>query len=317
MESRTVGIISGGLSHERDVSLASGRMLASALQEVGVETRIYDFDRDLIERLAHDGVSVAVPTIHGTSGEDGEVQSLLSLLGIPFVGSPASACRIAYNKLSARAVFQRHGLPTSDGIALAAQTFRDLGAQQLMDAVVARLGNELVVKPTEGGSALGLERVRSAEELPAALVHCYSYCSAALIEPFVPGRDISVCVVERDSAPTALEPIAVSYETDRQYDFGGRYTAGLMSVESPAAIPDEVAAALQDAAVRAHVALGLRDLSRTDFIVDDDGSFVVLETAVTPGMTETSLFPISARTSGIGLGRLLADLVDQAAARGL
>lgn len=309
-----VAVIAGGLSHERDVSLASGRNLVRELRAAGVEVTSYDFDRNLLHQLERDKVAVAIPTLHGQFGEDGEIQTLLELIGLPFVGSDSRACRVAFDKGTSREILRRAGIPVPDSVGLSAQTFRDIGASALMAHVMDRLGDRVVVKPTRGGSALGVTGVDGLSELPSALVGTYAYYGEALIERFHPGADVSVVVRDTEAGPDALAPIEIDFVKGHEFDFSARYTAEYVGLRKPD-FDEGLLVALGETAVAVHRLLGLRDLSRTDFIVDPDGSFVVLEAAITPGATETSVMPFACLESGTSLGAVLVDLIQQALTR--
>jgi D-alanine-D-alanine ligase len=309
-----IAVIAGGLSHERDVSLASGRNLVRELRASGVEVAAYDFDRNLLHNLERDKVVAAVPALHGQFGEDGEIQTLLELIGLPYVGSEARACRVAYDKGTARELLRRADIPVPDSVGLSAQTFRDIGASALMEHVMERLGTRVVVKPTRGGSALGVTGVDGLGELPSALVGTYAYYDEALIERFYPGANVSVVVRETDDGATPLAPIEIDFVKGHEFDFSARYTAEFVGLR-PLGLDPAVVEEIGQAAVRAHEVLGLRDVSRSDFIVGPDGSFVVLETAITPGTTETSVFPFACTVSGTSLGEVAKDLIGRALAR--
>lgn len=303
-----VAVIAGGLSHERDVSLASGRNLVRELRAVGVEAAAYDFDRQLLHQLEQDKVVAAVPALHGSFGEDGEIQTLLELIGMPYVGSAAHACRVAFDKGTSRELLSRAGIPVPESVGLSAQTFRDIGANALMEHVMHRLGERVVVKPTRGGSALGVTGVDGMGALPSALVRAYAYCEDALVERFHDGIDVSVVCVGRGEALHALTPVSVQYEKGHEFDFSARYTAEFVGLARPD-LPEDLIEDLGRTAVEAHRVLGLCDVSRSDFIVSPDGSYVVLETAITPGTTETSVMPFACTLSGTSLGQVTLDLV--------
>ena len=310
-----VAVIAGGLSHERDVSLASGRMLVRELRDQGIDATAYDFDRQLLSSLERDKPVVAFPILHGQFGEDGEVQTLLELVGLPYVGTTAAACRGTFDKRVAREQLRRAGLPVPDSVGLSAQTFRDVGANVLMEHVLAHIGNQVVVKPTRGGSALGVTGVDGLAALPSALVETYAYCDDALIERFYRGVDVSVVVIENDNGLTSLAPIAIDFTKGHEFDFAARYTAEFVGLHA-AEFGDDVLQRLREAACRAHEVLGLRDLSRSDFIVTPDGAFVLLETAILPGMTETSVLPFACKLAGRSLGEVGAELLGRALRRG-
>jgi len=314
MSEGLVAVIAGGLSHERDVSLASGRNLVRELRAQGMDVAAYDFDRNLLHNLERDKAVVALPALHGQFGEDGEIQTLLELIDLPYVGATSRACRVAFDKGTSRELLRRAGIPVPDSVGLSAQTFRDIGATALMEHVLERLGDRVVVKPARGGSALGVTGVSGLTALPSALVETYAYCDDALIERFHAGLDVSVVVLEGDDGLTSLDPIAIDFTKGHEFDFAARYVAEYVGLSVPD-LPGDLLERLGETARRAHEVLGLRDLSRSDFIVSEDGSFVLLETAITPGTTETSVFPYACTASGTSLGEVARGLVLRALAR--
>lgn len=307
-------VLAGGLSHERDVSLRSGRRCADALRGAGAEVDVHDADGSLLDRLAETSYAAVLIALHGAGGEDGALREVLELVGLPYVGSPPAACRMAWDKPTAKAVLAAAGLPTPPSVTLPHATFRELGAGAVLDRIVGRLGLPLMVKPGRGGSALGCTVVDKAEDLPAAMVQCFSYGDAALVERFVDGRELAVTVLDDGTGPRALPPVEIR-PVSGVYDYAARYTAGATEYVTPAALPDAVATEVARVAVAAHASLGLRDLSRVDLIVDGDGTPWLLEVNVAPGMTETSLLPMAVQADGLDLGAVLADLLQRAAGR--
>jgi D-alanine-D-alanine ligase len=312
---RTVAVLAGGLSHEREVSLRSGRRLAAALRVAGLSVREWDADAALLERLRGDRPDAVVVALHGGEGENGSVQAVLELLGVPFVGTPAVACRRAWDKPTAKAELARAGLCTPDWVALPHATFRELGARAVLDAMVERLGLPLMLKPDQGGSALGAQVVTDAGELPSAMVSCLAYGDTVLAERFVAGTEVAVSVVEDRDGPRALPPVEVEAKGG-VYDYTARYTPGATTFHCPARLDEAVLADLADTALAAHRLLGLRDVSRMDAVVDGDGHVQILEVNVSPGLTDTSLLPTAATAEGTDLGTLFAALVERAVARG-
>jgi D-alanine-D-alanine ligase len=312
---RTVAVLAGGLSHEREVSLRSGRRLAAALREAGVDVREWDMDGALVDRLRSDRPDAVAIALHGGEGENGSVQAVLELLGVPFVGTPAPACRRAWDKPTAKAELARAGLHTPDWVALPHTTFRALGAQAVLSAMIERLGLPMMVKPDQGGSALGAQVVNEESELPAAMVSCLAYADSVLAERFVVGTEVAVSVVQDGDELRALPPVEVD-AGDGVYDYTARYTPGAATFHCPARLDKSTLATLEETALAAHQLLGLRDVSRLDAVVDSEGRVQILEVNVSPGLTETSLLPIAARTAGMGLGELYAAMVERAVARG-
>ena len=302
-----VAVLTGGMSLERDVSLRSGTRIATALAERGTTVERIDVDRDLIGRLEDGRYDLAVLALHGAAGEDGTVQSVLDLVGLPFSGSGALASALAWNKPIAQGVYAAAGCAVPDRIVLSQLAFRELGASAVVDRVAAALGLPLVVKPSTGGSSLGLTVVTDAAALPAAIVAALSYAEAALIERFVAGTEVAVTVLDG----RALPPVEIVPKGDR-YDFAARYTPGMTDFHAPARLADDVATACATAALSAGGAAGARHLYRADMIVDTDGTPWVLEIDTCPGMTETSLAPMAADAAGIGFAELCGTLVDLA-----
>jgi D-alanine-D-alanine ligase len=239
---------------------------------------------------------------------------VLDLIGTPYVGSTAGACRVAWDKPNAKATVRGAGLRTPDWVALPHATFRELGAAAVLDRIVARFGVPLMVKPAQGGSALGAMQIRDADELPAAMVSCLSYGDTVLIEPYVDGVEVAVSVVDLGSGPEALPAVEI-VPASGVFDYASRYTAGMTTYHTPARLPAETAARVAEVAVRAHTVLGLRDLSRTDAIVTADGAVEFLEVSVSPGMTETSTLPMAVEAAGLDLGQVCGALLARAAQR--
>jgi D-alanine-D-alanine ligase len=308
-------VLAGGLSPERDVSLRSGRRVAEALSARGHEATVRDLDGGLLTWLADERPDCAVPLLHGDAGEGGALQEILELAGVPYVGAPASAARMAFNKPIAKQVVRSAGVLTPEAVTLPADVFRELGAPSVLDSVVARLGLPLFVKPASGGSALGCSAVHRAEDLPAAMVGCFSYGQVAMIERLVAGVEVAVPVVDTGRGPEPLPAVEICPDGG-VYDYTARYTAGATEFVVPATLSADAAAECARVATVAHRVLGLRDLSRSDLIVDETGAVQFLEVNVSPGMTDTSLVPLSAEVAGRSLGALYGSLVDGAVRRG-
>ncbi|MBW8805058.1 MAG: D-alanine--D-alanine ligase [Catenulispora sp. 13_1_20CM_3_70_7] len=309
-----VVVLAGGLSHERDVSIRSGRRVAEALRGVGVEVQVCDIDAGLLPTLIADRPDAIFPTVHGATGEDGAIQGILALLDLPYVGSSPASCRRAFDKPSAKDAVRTAGMATPDWVAIPKTTFRDLGTQAVLDVITAALPLPLFVKPARGGSSLGAAAVHSREELPAAMVACFAYDETALIERHVVGREVSISVVDTGEGPRALPAVEIVADSGI-YDYAARYTAGMTEFFTPARLSTAETEAVKEVAIRAHNALGLSCISRTDLILDADGTAWFLEVNVAPGLTETSLLPLAASAANLDLGVLYRDLLQAVAVR--
>jgi D-alanine-D-alanine ligase len=311
--STRVVVLAGGPSHERDVSIRSGRRTAEALRDQGFDVDERDMDGDLMKALTTDPPACVFPVLHGAAGEDGAIRDILDLLGLPYVGSSPTACRIAFDKPVAKQIVSAAGVATPPSVVLPHATFRELGAAAVLATIEQSLGLPLVVKPTKGGSALGVSIVRTAEELPAAMVSCFSYGDTALVERFIDGTEVAVSVIDLGEGPVALPAVEIVPDGGF-YDYTARYTAGMTEFFTPARLDDAALDAVAHAALTAHETLGLRGLSRSDLIVDREGVVQFLEVNVVPGMTETSLFPQALEAAGLDLGEVAAALIRNASA---
>jgi D-alanine-D-alanine ligase len=310
-----VVILAGGLSPEREVSLRSGGRVRDALRTAGLDAVILDADAGLLARLQAFPPSAVFPAIHGSCGEDGSIREVLSLLGVPYVGSASSACRVAFDKPAAKSAVAAAGVASPRSVTLPREIFHDLGAAAVVSLIVARLGLPLHVKPSRGGSALGAAPVLRTGDLPAALLGCFAYGDVALIEQYVAGTEVAVSVIDLGSGPRALPAVEI-VPVEGAYDYAARYTAGKTEFYVPARLPAQVAGDVAAAALTVHSVLGLRDLSRTDLIVDAAGTAWFLEVNVAPGMTETSTLPLALAAGAQDFGGTCHRLLSVAASRG-
>jgi len=306
-----VVVLAGGISHERDISLRSGRRVADSLSEHGIAVQLRDPDASLLDYLRESRPDVVWPALHGASGEDGALRGLLDFIGIPYVGSRSDAARLAWDKPTAKVIAARAGVPTPKSITLTRDAFRELGANSVLAAIADELPIPVVVKPAQGGSAQGVTLVEDVADLPRAMVDAYTYCDVALIEQKVVGTEIAIGILDTGDGPVALPAVEI-VPLSGVYSFEARYNAGETRFFTPARLSDDITARAAEAAVAAHSALGLRHLSRIDMIVDAAGTPWFLEAQVLPGLTETSLLPQALEAAGHDLGWVYAALADAA-----
>ena len=303
-----VAVLKGGRSLERGVSLRSGARVEDALRRLGHDVVPLDAGPDLVERLIEERPDVAFVAMHGPGGEDGTVQELLEILGIPFTGPGVAACVRCIDKVMAKHVLRDAGVPTPDWFAFNETAFRELGAADALGGIEARLGFPLVVKPSRGGSALGVRFASAASEVPAALVSAFSYDDRVLLESFVEGRELAVGVVGGEPLPTVE---AIPAGGDR-YDFEARYEIGATDFVCPADLAPAEEAVVTETALAANRALGCEGFSRVDLILSDGGP-QVLEVNAIPGLTDTSLLPQEAEAAGISFEELVERILALAA----
>ena len=304
-----VAVLKGGRSLERQVSLRSGAQVEDALERLGHDVVGIDVGTDLVDRLRDERPDLAFVVLHGTDGEDGAVQELLEVLGVPYTGSRPAACRRCWNKIDAKLEMQRIGLPTPDFAWFSQAAFADLGAGKAVDAAAERLGAPLVVKPARQGSALGVRVVGDRRQLPDALVGAFAYDSSVLLERYVDGRDLAVSVLDGEPLPV-VEAIP---EGGAGYDFEARYEIGRTHFECPARLEPAALERAHDLARRAWDALGCEGFARVDLLSDrESGELTILEVNVVPGLTETSLLPQAAEEAGYSFDDVIARLVELA-----
>ncbi len=302
-----VAVLHGGMSNERAVSLSSGRQVAAALREAGFAVDLIDATADLAALLAAltPKPDVVFNALHGQFGEDGAIQGILDWLGIPYTHSGIRASAVAMNKEAAKAMFAAAGLPVARGAVI---PIEDLAAG---DPILL----PYVVKPVSEGSSVGVSIVRQGDNRRAEVVRAWRYGPTAMVEEFIPGRELTVGVMG-DRALAVTDIIA---EAGVFYDYESKYGDGGSRHIVPAAIHPDVYAQAMDVALRAHKALGCRGASRCDFRYDDTqgepGRLVLLELNTQPGLTPTSLLPEQAAHLGIDFSRLCAWMVEHATCR--
>ncbi len=304
MKKLCVALLSGGVSSEREVSLNGGNQVYDALDKEKYTIVRYDPKTDLA-RLAADAdrIDFALIILHGPFGEDGTVQGMLDLLGVPYQGSGVTGSALAMNKLTAKQIYERSGIPVPPYIAIRKGDPLD------SETVVKRLSLPLVVKPVNCGSSVGMSIVRSKEDLPAAVEKAFLHDTCILIEAYIKGVELTGSVIGNDTLE-ALPIIEIIPDKHHEFfDYEAKYTPGLTQEICPARIDDAMTEKAQTYAKLAHRALFCRGYSRTDMILAGKDVFV-LETNTIPGMASTSLLPLAAKTAGISFTKLLDRLIE-------
>jgi D-alanine-D-alanine ligase len=312
-----VVVLKGGRSLERQVSLRSGARVEDALERLGHEVIGIDVGADLIKRLRKEQPDVAFVALHGLDGEDGTVQELLEIVGIPYTGSGILGCSRAMDKVLTKHMLIAAGMPTPEFFAFNQTAFRELGAGDALPAISDRLRFPIVVKPSSQGSALGIKFARSADDVPAALVAAFSYDARVLLERYVKGRDLAVSILHPapgDGAtdPEALPVVEAVPREEDFYDFEARYEIGRTQFVCPAQLPDGVTERAQELALATYDLLGCFAFARVDLMLDEAGDLFVLEANPIPGLTETSLLPQAAEAAGLGFDELVGRILELA-----
>ena len=304
-----VAVLKGGGSLERQVSLRSGARVEDALKRLGHDVVAIDVGHDLVAQLRRDPPDVAFVAMHGRDGEDGTVQELLEILGIPYTASGVSACMRCADKVLSKHAMLDAGIATPDFYSFTETAFKELGAAEALGDIEERLAFPIVVKPADQGSALGVRFARSPTDLPQALVAAFSYSHKVLLERQVHGRDLAVSILGDEPLPIVE---AVPREEDF-YDFSARYTIGRTSFVCPAQLDDATTERAQGLALDVFRLLGCRGFARVDLMLDEEtGELYVLEANAIPGLTETSLLPQAADAAGIGFDELIGRIVEMA-----
>lgn len=303
-------MLKGGRSLERQVSLRSGARVQEALERLGHQVIAIDVGADIVQRLNADRPEIAFVALHGRDGEDGTVQELLEVMGIPYTGSGVSACIRAADKVLAKHAMRDRGIPTPDFFAFNETAFRALGAAQALPAIEERLDFPIVVKPASQGSALGIKFARTPADVPAALIAAFSYDRKVLLERYVHGRELAVSILEAAGEAVALPIVEALPEEEDFYDFESRYEIGRTRFVCPAELEEPLAMRANEIALDTYRLLGCAGFARVDLMLaHDSDELFVLETNTIPGLTETSLLPQAADAAGIGFDRLIARIL--------
>lgn len=304
-----IAVLMGGHSLERDISFQSGKRVAVSLKRLGYRVVSLDVDEHIVTTLRREKADAAFIALHGKFGEDGTIQELLEIMGLPYTGAGVLASMLGMDKALSKEIFRLQDIPTPDFYALSTGAIKEMGASSILKDVITKIGLPLVVKPSSQGSALGIKFVGKESELPQAILGALSYDDKVILEEYVKGMEVAVSVlgVER---PHALPPVEIVPKKG-YFDFEAMYTMGKTDYFVPARLPAALVKLTQRLAVQAFKALKCRHMARVDFIVRDDVPYV-LELNTIPGLTETSLLPMAAAEAGIDFEDLVERLIGYA-----
>ncbi|VAW36027.1 D-alanine--D-alanine ligase [hydrothermal vent metagenome] len=291
---RRIGVLMGGLSEEREISLKSGRAVLEALRSRGYNAVAIDVGSEAAALLRKEAVEVAFIALHGLYGEDGAVQGLLEIMGIPYTGSGVLASAAAMDKVAGKIFFERYGIPTP-----AYSVLRD-GENKLPEG----LGLPLIVKPASHGSTIGIGVADTSAEFQRAVGEAYAYEDTLVVERFISGREVTISIL--DGTPL---PIVEIITRARIYDFRSKYEKGMTEFVVPADLEESIAEGASEAALAAYKALGCSGAARVDIVLDEAGRPFVLEANTVPGMTGTSLLPMAARAAGMDYEALVEEIL--------
>lgn len=307
-----VAVARGGRSLEREVSLRSGQRAADALAQLGYEVTEVDPDRHFVRRIRELDPAFVFVAMHGRGGEDGTLQDLLEILGVPYTGSDVHASGRCLDKHSFKQLIQAQGLATPEWHSFNREAFSEFGAADSLDQLAAQLGFPFVLKPARQGSSLGIKFVETPEEFSPAIVGALGYDERVLIERYVEGRELAVSVLGPADAPDVLPIIEI--ETDEPfYTFRAHYDPGAATMRE-AELEPGLRERVKQAAADAYSAAGCRDLGRVDIILDADGVPQILEINTIPGLTETGPMRYAAQAAGMDFTELIGRVISRVTA---
>lgn len=294
-----VGVIAGGVSSEREVSLRSGQSVFNALKDLGYNSVFIDAGTDLCEKIKTEKIDIAFLVLHGGWGENGAVQGMLEVMGIPYTGSGVLASALAMDKVASKKIFLHHNIPVP--------IFKVINKKDYLNSGVSLLPFSFpcVVKPADEGSSVGVNIVKDDKEFQSAINEAFKYGNRVIIEKFIEGREIHIGVL----GDKALGGVEVRPKKGF-YSYEAKYTKGLTEYILPPEIDEALYEKLKELGLRAHRALDCKGATRIDMIVDQHGNPYVLEVNTIPGMTETSLLPKIASLAGYDFKGLVKEILE-------
>lgn len=308
-----IAVLMGGRSLEREVSLKSGHRVADALEEKGYKVSRIDVDEKLVGELQKIKPDLAYIALHGKDGEDGTVQELLEMLKIAYTGPGVYASILGFDKVLSKETFKANSIPTAPFYTLSVAAFKEMGAEDSLDKVVADLGLPLVIKPARQGSALGIKIAHEKNELPDRIIEALNFDNKIIMEKYLKGKEISISILG-NRALQALPPVEIVPHKE-YFDFESMYSMGKTDYFVPARINASTRKRVEEIALNVYRVLHARDVSRIDMVIDERIGPRVLEINTSPGLTETSLLPMAAEACKISFNDLVEKIAKMALKR--
>ncbi|MDD2523745.1 MAG: D-alanine--D-alanine ligase [Endomicrobiia bacterium] len=292
LKNKKIGVLCGGTSSEREISLKSGKAVYNALKKLGLKAVLVDVNKNVALKLLKEKIDVAYITLHGPMGEDGTIQGMLEIMGIPYTGCGVFSSSASMDKIISKKIFEYSKIPTPQWVVI--EKFKS----------VDEIKYPVVVKPATQGSAIGISIVKNKKEFPKAVKNAFSYDNKVLVEKYIKGTEITAGVLNGNSLPV-IEIVP----DGKFYDFKSKYTVGKSKHIIPPRLPQKVISNIQEIAIKVYKAFQCKSMCRVDMIVDKNNDIWVLEINTLPGMTETSLFPDAARAQGMSFENLVLEIL--------
>jgi D-alanine-D-alanine ligase len=292
LKNKKIGVLCGGTSSEREISLKSGKAVYNALKKLGLKAVLVDVNKNVALKLLKEKIDVAYITLHGPMGEDGTIQGMLEIMGIPYTGCGVFSSSASMDKIISKKIFEYSKIPTPQWFVI--EKFKS----------VDEIKYPVVVKPATQGSAIGISIVKNKKEFPKAVKNAFSYDNKVLVEKYIKGTEITAGVLNGNSLPV-IEIVP----DGKFYDFKSKYTVGKSKHIIPPRLPQKVISNIQEIAIKVYKAFQCKSMCRVDMIVDKNNDIWVLEINTLPGMTETSLFPDAARAQGMSFENLVLEIL--------
>jgi len=304
---KNIAVLMGGRSLEREFSIKSGQRVSNALKKLGHNVIKLDIDESIVENLNSEKIDLAYIALHGKDGEDGTIQEILEVLNIPYTGPGVYPNVLSFDKIISKQIFMSLGIPTPPFYFLNTSSFRELGSSKLLPFIIKKIGLPLVVKPSAQGSALGIRIVNDKESVPEAIISALSYSKKVILEKFIDGVELAVSIIGKE--PRILPAVEI-VPKKKFFDFESRSKTGETEYFVPARISASSDKKMKEVAMAVHNALKCTKLSRVDIIMDRKEEIpYVLELNTSPGMTDTSLLPMSAEAAGLSFEELVDEII--------